>query len=82
MKIYGYSFKMFSNKVVKCDEKELDCFKNLSSPWFYIYNSNKIMPIGGDTICFLSFNKISNYRLKKTISIIEGARLNEDILLC
>ena len=62
---------MFSNKVVKYNGEEFDCFKNSASPWFYIYNSNKSMLTDGDIIYFFSFNKISNYRLKKMISIIE-----------
>ena len=70
MKIYRYKFEVVSNKVVGCDEKELDCFKDLNSPWSYIDNSNKIICIG-DSVYFLSFTKISNYRLKKIISAIE-----------
>ena len=64
---------MFSNKVVKCDEEELDSFKNSDSLWFYIYNSNKFMHIWDD-IYFFSFNKISNYRLKKIISTMEAVQ--------
>ena len=71
MKIYRYKFEVVSNKVVKCDEEELNCFKDLNSPWSYIDNSNKFMLVY-DSIYFLSFTKISNYRLKKIISIIEA----------
>lgn len=64
MKIYRYSFKMFSNKVVKCDEGEFDYFESSDSLWFYIYNSNKFIHVY-DGIYFLSFTKISDCKLKR-----------------
>ena len=72
---------MFFDEVVKCNEEELDCFANSDpSCVYYIYYSNKFIPVC-DGVYFLSFTKISNYRLKKMFPTVGGVRQNEDVFL-